>query len=114
MCKWIMNTEASNHMNFHKATFDTYDTYEVISSCNVYLDDDSIMRAYKIGFITIEVIVKDNIKRICINNTLHVPKLQENLLSVSKLLSNGLKVQFKLKECTARGPDIEVDCNKIT
>jgi hypothetical protein len=68
-----MNSEASNHMAFQKATFDTYD----------------------------------------IKDTLHVPKLQENLLSVSILLLNGLKVQFNPYECIVRGPNGEVDCNRI-
>lgn len=32
-------------------------------------------------------------------NTLQVPKLKANLFLVSKVVSNGLKVQFNLNEC---------------
>ena len=42
-----------------------------------------------------------------------MPKLQANLLSVSKLLSNGLKMQFNLNECIVRGPDGEMIVMKL-
>ena len=38
-------------------------------------------------------------------NTLHVFKLQVNLILVSKFLSNGLKVQINLKIYGVRGMD---------
>lgn len=37
--------------------------------------------------------------KICIKDVLHIPKLEIKLLSVSKLLSNKLKVQFHGIEC---------------
>ena len=40
-------------------------------------------------------------------------KLQANLLSVSKLLSNGLKMHFNLNECIVRGPNGEVNVIKL-
>ena len=39
----------------------------------------------------------------------YVSKLQENLLLVSKLLSNELKAQFNLNECIVKGRDGEVN-----
>lgn len=64
--------------------------------------DDSIMKAIDMDFIVVGVIVRGKIKRICIKDALHVPKLKGNLLLVSKLLLSGLKVQFKLNECIVR------------
>lgn len=106
MCKYTMDSLAYNHIISCSATFDTY---EVIDSRNVYLDDDSVVEAIRMGCIIDEIIVKDKIKIICIKNTFHVPKLQANLLSVNKLLLDGLKVQFNLNEYIVRGPDREVN-----
>lgn len=84
--KWIMNSEATKYMTFHKMTFDTY---EVLSSFNVHLDDDSIVEAMITKSIIVEVLVIGNIKGIWIKYVIYVPKLSANLLSVSKFLSNG-------------------------
>lgn len=54
--------------------------------------NDSIMKKIRMDSIIIEMMVKDITKKICIKDALHVSKLQTNLLSVSKLLSNGLKI----------------------
>lgn len=43
-----------------------------------------------------------------IKDVLHVPKLQENLFSVSKLVSCGIKVQFNVDGCTLRAPNGDV------
>ena len=52
--------------------------------------------------------VKGQSKCIRIKDVLHVPKLHANLLSVSKLLSNGCKVQFHKDGCIVRAHDGEV------
>ena len=67
------------------------------------------MKAIGMGSIVVEMMVKCKIKRIHIKDVLHVPKLQANLLSVSKFLSNGLKMQFNLNEYIVRGLDGEVN-----
>jgi hypothetical protein len=56
----------------------------------------------------VEVMVKGRTKRIRIKDVLHVPKLHANLLSVSKILSSGCKVQFNMNECIVRAFDGEV------
>lgn len=58
--------------------------------------------------IVIEVQMKDNVKTVCIKNVNHMLKLQTHLLSVSKILSNKLKVQFNLNECIVKSSDDEV------
>lgn len=88
--------------NFCRAAFDTY---EVVAPHNVYLDDDNIVEAIGMDIIIFEAIIKDKIKRMHIKSILHVPMLQANLLLGSKLLSNGLKLQFNLNECNVRGPN---------
>jgi hypothetical protein len=82
--------------------------YEVIPTRNVHMGDDSIVEAIGMGSILVEVMVKGQIRRIKIKDVLHVPKLYANLLSVSKILSSGCKVQFNMNECIVRAFDGEV------
>ena len=51
-CKWIMDSEATKHMTLHMMIFDTY---EVISPCNMCLGDDSMAEAIGMGFIVVGV-----------------------------------------------------------
>lgn len=105
VCKWIMDSGATKHMTPNRAVFDTY---EAIAPRNVHLGDDSVVEAVGVGSIVVEVLVGGRSKRIRIKNSLHVPKLQANLLSVSKLVSSGMKVQFNMDGCTLRAPNGEV------
>ena len=58
--------------------------------------------------IIMEAILKGKINQIRITYVLHVPKLYSNLLSVNKLVSNGLKVQFNLSECIIKSCNDEI------
>ena len=86
-----MDLGATKHIILHRAAFDTY---EVISPCNVCLGADSVAKAIGVGSIVVGVETRGKTTRICITDVLHVLKLQTNLLSMSKLLSNGLKVSL--------------------
>ena len=70
-------------MTLHRVAFDTY---EMISPHNVHLDDDSMAKAIGMGSIIVRVKMRGKMTRIYIMNVLYVPKLQANLLSVSKFL----------------------------
>ena len=87
--QWIMNSGATKHMTSYKVTFDTY---KVISSCNVHLSGERVVEVIRMESTIMRIETKGKTNRICIVNMLHVPKLQLNLLSVNKLLSKGLKV----------------------
>lgn len=86
-----MDSAITKHMTLHKSAFDTY---EVISSCNMHFDNNSMAEAIEMGSIVIVVEIRGIKNIICITSVLHVPKLQVNLLSMGKLLSNGLKCNF--------------------
>ena len=105
MCKWIMDSGATKHMTPHRAAFNTY---EVIAPRNVHLGDDSVVEAIGVGSIVVEVLVRGQSRRIRIKDALHVPKLQVNLLSVSKLVSSGTKVQFNKEGCILRASNGDV------
>ena len=51
---------------------------------------------------------RGKIKRIHIIDSFHMPKLQADLISMSKLLSNGLNVDFNLIESIMRSQDGKV------
>ena len=53
------------------------------------------MEETRVGFIMVEVIAKGEIERNRMKDAFHVPKLQANLLSMSKSL-NELKMQFNV------------------
>lgn len=53
------------------------------------------MQAKKCGSIKVKSIFYDKSYNITINNELHVPNLQYNLLSVRKLEMNGHKIVFE-------------------
>lgn len=69
---------------------------EVIAPRNVHMGDYS--QSHRMRSTIVETIIRDKIDLICIKDVLHIPKLYANLPSVSKLVSNSLKVQFNLKK----------------
>jgi len=71
----------------HNTLLVAYEINEVMALQNVHLGDDSIVRAIGMDSIVVEVIVKGKTKKFRIEHVLHVPKLQSNVLLVSKLLS---------------------------
>jgi hypothetical protein len=62
------------------------DIYEIIVQFNVYLGDDSVVKAIKTKSIVTEVLVKDKTTNFRIKDILHVPNLQVSLFLLSKLL----------------------------
>lgn len=103
--KWIMDSSATKHITWNRATFDTY---EVIFPCNVHIDNIHVAKAIGMGSIDVGIQRTCQIIRISNMNMLHVAQLQINLVLVSKLLSNGFKVHFHVDECIVGGTDIEV------
>lgn len=53
--------------------------------------------------------MKGKINRIRINDAIHMPKVYANSLSVNKILSSNLKVQFNVNECIVGGSDGETN-----
>ena len=100
-----MDSGATKHMTPHRAAFDTF---EVIPSRNVHSGDDSVVDVIEVDSIAVQVLVRGRSKKIRIKDVLHVPKLHANLLSVSKLVSSGMKMQFNVDGCTLRAPNEDV------
>lgn len=65
----------------------------------MHLEGDNVVEAIRMESIVVEVIVRGKINQIRIKDVLYMPKLQANLVSVSKLVSNGLTMPFNLNKC---------------
>lgn len=57
------------------------DIYEIIVHFNVYLGDDSVVKAIKMKCIVNEVLVKDKTKKNCIKDVFHVSELLVSLFN---------------------------------
>ena len=51
ICKWLMDSGASKHLTSHRAVFNTY---EVITTQNVHLDDNNVVQAIGMGFTVVK------------------------------------------------------------
>lgn len=98
-----MISDATKHMTPHRASFDSYD---VISPFNVHLDDDSVVQAFRMDCVVVEVLEIRSLKKMRMKYVLHVSKLQANLLFVSKFVSSVFKVQFNVDGCTLKTSDV--------
>jgi hypothetical protein len=66
------------------------------------MGDDSVLLAIGRGSILVDTKVGGCTKRIRFKDVLYVPKLQSNLLSVSKIVEGGLNVQFGALGCSVK------------
>jgi hypothetical protein len=99
VCNWTMDLGATKHMTLYEVAFGTY---EVVFPCNMRLGDDIVAKAIGMESIVIGVETKNIRNEVRITYVFHMPKLQANLFSVSKLLSNGLNVQFHVMVAIVR------------
>lgn len=95
MLKWIIASGVKVHMTPHKHAFDTYNTI----ATKVFMRDDGVVEVVGMGSILMEMEEKGHMERIRLRDVLRVPKLQGNLLSMSKLETLGCKVQCKTLGC---------------
>lgn len=69
----------------HRAEFHTS---KIIDPCNVYLEDDCVLKAIGMGSIIMEAIVKGKINCVVVKDVLHMPELQTDFLPVGKFVLN--------------------------
>src|SRR5450631_1333284 len=103
--RWIVDSGASQHMTPHKHFFDTY---EPVTGRKVFMGDNGMVEAVGKGSLLVETRVKGRVRSIRMHDVLHVPKMHSNLLSVSKLISKGLKVHFNSLGCVVRASNGEM------
>ncbi len=92
---WIIDSGATQHMTFEREWFTTY---ESIVPQKVYMGDDTILEAIDKGSIKATMQVGGRVLFTTITQV-HVPKMKNSLISVNKLISEGLKVEFDKDGC---------------
>jgi len=93
---WIVDSGATQHMTFEQEWFTTY---ERISPMRVFMGDDTVLEAIGKGSIKATMQVGGQLTHTTITQVLHVPKIKNNLISVSKLILEGFKVEFDKDGC---------------
>jgi len=93
---WIVDFGATQHMTFEQEWFTTY---QHISPRRVFMGDDTILEAIGKGNIKATMQTGGELSHITITQVLHVPKMKNSLMSVSKLIFEGFKVEFNKDGC---------------
>ncbi len=93
---WIVDSGATQHMTFEQEWFTMY---ERISPRKVFMGDDIVLEAIGKGNINATMQVGGKLSHATITQVLHVPKMKNNLMSVSKLILEGFKVEFDKDGC---------------
>jgi hypothetical protein len=93
---WIVDSEAMQHMTFQQEWFTMY---EHISPRRVFMHNDTVLEAIGKGNIKATMQVGGKLTHTTITQVLHVPKMKNSLISVSKLISKGFKVEFDKDGC---------------
>jgi len=93
---WIVDSGATQHMTFQQKWFTMY---EWISPRRVFMGDDIVLDAIGKGNIKATMQTGDKMSHTTIAQVLHVPKMKNNLISVSKLIFEGFKVEFDKDGC---------------
>jgi len=92
---WIIDFGATQHMTFEREWFTTY---ESIVPRKVYMGDDTILEAIGKGNIKATMQVKGRVLFTTIIQV-HVPKMKNSFIFVSKFISKALKVEFDKDGC---------------
>jgi len=88
---WIVDSSATQLMTFKQECFTMY---ECISPRRVFIGDDTILEAIGKGNIKAIMQMGGELTHTTITQVLHVPKMKNSLILVSKLISEGFKVEF--------------------
>jgi hypothetical protein len=88
---WIVDFGATQHMTFKQEWFTIY---ERISPRRVFMGDDTVLEAISKGNIKATMQVGGKLSHTTITQILHVPKMKNSLISMSKFISKGFKVEL--------------------
>jgi hypothetical protein len=97
--RWCLDSGASSHMCSEKAKFQEMKTPKVqtlnlANSCSTKI----------VGSGTVQLSVEENLT-VRLDETLYVPDLRSNLLSVAKMTEHGFEVIFRKNEAIVTNPD---------
>lgn len=89
---WYVDSGASRHMTLHREWLEDERAPPVTS---IRIADNNILKVQSCGDVTIKVPdTQGNISKIQVRNVLYVPDIGTNLISVSKTIKSGCKIEF--------------------
>lgn len=86
---WLLDSGASSHMTPHTSDFRSHRA--LTSAIEVRIADGDSLKAVGVGDIAIRC---GNNMKVTMAEVRHIPRLDRRLMSVSKLATNGLMVEF--------------------
>jgi len=89
----LLDSGASDYCFTDKALFTTY-TLLSQATPGLGAGQDSIFQIVGRGSVKLESVIDGEVKKITLNNVLHIPGLRSNLILVSKLSEKGANVSF--------------------
>jgi hypothetical protein len=96
MYDWIMDYGATQHMRFQQKWFTTYERFP---QGGVFMGDDIVSKAIGKGNIKATMQVGGKLSHTTITQVLHVPKMKNSFISMSKLIYEGFKMEFDKDGC---------------
>jgi len=93
---WIVDSGVTQLMTFEQEWFTTY---ECISPRKVFMGDDTVLEAIGKGNIKTTMQVGGELTHTTIAQILHVPKMNNSLIFVCKLIFEGFKMEFDKDGC---------------
>ena len=94
---WFIDSSSSTHMSCNKELYDEY--YDNIDGTHIYLGDNGSHKFQ--GYVLISVNLPNGQLR-QIHNVMYVPSIKRNLISVSTITNNNLKVEFGKLRCVVK------------
>jgi hypothetical protein len=95
---WYVDSGASIHMPCNKDWFENY--HETNNGVNIYLGDDHLHQVKGYGDVPMKL-PNGCVKQM--DNVMYVPGIKKNLISVSTITDQYLKVEFLKSHCAVKG-----------
>lgn len=93
--RWLIDSGATSHFVNDRSAFETY---QVTDQSNVGLPNGHAIVAEGTGTVRIRVQFRGVQSEILLRDVVHVPKMVNNLVSVKKLLRDGIVTEFSLPD----------------
>ncbi|KAL0893362.1 hypothetical protein ABMA27_014949 [Loxostege sticticalis] len=95
---WYVDSGASMHLTMHRDWLENLKTPPIT---NIRIADNKLLKVESCGNVSMQVSDgKGGYNKIQVRNVLYVPDLSTNLLSVSRIIKNGCKVEFDANGCS--------------
>ena len=96
--QFLVDSGASHHVVTGKNWFTSFNKYSDIHEVRV--GSNHVLRVQGRGNATLSIRTGNRIEKLELSNALYVPKMRKNLISVSKMVQEGFKLEFSEKNLT--------------